>query len=304
MERQISYFFVVGVMKGGTTSLFKYLKEHPDVWMPDEKEIPFFHNEDISDDTWRTYRAIYLMPKNGEKLAGTASPQYMCDSRIPERMSKFVPDAKIIIVVRDPIERAVSHYKMLARWGIEKRTFDDAVSHQLQPHILKLERIRSCSERGAVDDSYVCRGEYGRIVDLYSSCYPGKVLIICSDDLRDERKLTLERVFQFLGVDPDFVPKNMIKAFHKSEVEFVDELKKFVINSKLTKILARVFLSAEARSILRKRHFSYLSGHSERVTVSAIIYSRLHKHYLMTNHNLVRCEWFNKKPNEHGDYVF
>ncbi len=142
-------FFIIGAQKGGTTALFEYLRHHPEVYMPPEKEAEFFTgSESDRGGLGRVSSEKFLTSPHEARIAGTASPQYMCDPAVPVRMAARVPDARLIAVLRDPVERAVSHYKMAYRRGDERRSFVQAVREQLEPAALGANPCAAVSRSG------------------------------------------------------------------------------------------------------------------------------------------------------------
>jgi hypothetical protein len=295
-------FFIVGAQKAGTTSLHKYLSAHPDIYMPVEKEVPFFDKENIDAEMWRSYSKKYLAPTGGEVIAGTSTPQYMCDYRIPWRIAEYAPDAKIIIILRDPIERAVSHYKMMVRRGVERRTFDEAIREQLQPESLRVEREKQYEEimRSGEHDSYVVRGEYKRIINLYHQFFPDSVKIVCSESLREYRRETVVEILRFLGVRENIIPRAISGVYHKSNAGPADMIKRTVAKSDFVRVLAKAFVPKQLRRRIWKKHLSYLGGNVKNITIDECTYRTLAKHFMDENDGLSVCmeRWFKNKPND------
>lgn len=307
MIQEAPLFFIVGAQKAGTTSLYKYLGAHPDIYMPIEKEIPFFDKTEIDQLAWAKYRETYLTPRRGERIAGTSSPQYMCDYRVPGRIAEYAPNAKIIIILRDPIERAVSHYKMLVSRGAEHREFEDAITEQLLPYRLQQEREKKYEEiiESGEQGSYVCRGEYKRIVDLYRHHFPRSVLVICSQSLRDRRKKTVEDVLRFLEVRESILPNTLSTAYHRSNASVVDKLKKWIAQSESVRLLAKMFFTKRIRKYVVNNHLTYLSRDVKSVNVNANVYRSLVEHYQKTNAGMEACMdgWFKRSPSQDGNYI-
>ena len=111
-------FLIIGAQKSGTTSLFKYLNQHPDIAMPADKEAPYFTNDELYSAGWQHYLGNYFTGYDQELLWGTASPQYMSDLRAAERITRDLPNTRLIAILRNPIERAYSHYLMQKRRGL------------------------------------------------------------------------------------------------------------------------------------------------------------------------------------------
>ena len=255
------YFFIIGVQKGGTTALFEYLRHHPQVYMPPEKEAEYFTEGDPTTESWKAYRDRFLTPGREVEAIGTASPQYMCDVRVPARMAATVPDARLIAVLRDPIARAVSHYKMCRRRGDEKRSFTEAIKEQLAPEALERERKLSLHEV-AERDAYVAWGEYARILEGYLEHFPsGQLLVLYSEDLRGHREATLKRVCTHLGIDPDYAPPNLERDFH------VGGMKRKVPG--LEKIMRSFIVRGLLRLVMSKRKYKSLQLALERWNVKS-----------------------------------
>lgn len=112
-------FLVIGAEKSGTTWLFDVLARHPDIYLPDTKELSFFNHHETNLKTsdyfanlglpW--YEAFYANFRE-EIAAGDVSPMYLCDDMAPERIAATIPSARLIVILRDPVERAISHYWM------------------------------------------------------------------------------------------------------------------------------------------------------------------------------------------------
>jgi len=173
---------VIGGMKCGTSSLHSYLRQHPQISMSAEKELDFF----IEDRHWKRGAGWYASQFPDNQVRGEASPNYTARDRfpgVPERMHSVIPEARLIYLVRDPVERVISHWVHNYSGHGETLPVDQA--------------IRS--------SSYVERSQYWRQLEAYLEYYPAdRILVVDSDDLRHGRNETMRRVFLFLGVDPEF----------------------------------------------------------------------------------------------------
>ncbi len=176
---------VIGARKAGTTSLYHYLSQHPDVWMAREKELDFF----VAERNWRRGRGWYerFFPVD-TAVRGEASPAYASLPRfrgVPERMAALVPGARIVYLVRDPIERLLSHYAMDVAIGRERGTLREVVR--------------------AEGREFVAEGRYWTQLEPYLERFPAeRILVLDFADLRDRREETMRRLFGFLGVDEAF----------------------------------------------------------------------------------------------------
>jgi hypothetical protein len=187
-------FVVIGAMRSGSTSLYKYLQAHPDVFMP-RKEIHFFDRKWDRGLTWYESRfADYA----GQRAIGEATPTYLAEPAALERMVSTIPEARLIAVLRDPVDRAYSHYWMEHARDREPRSFEDAVDDELSGR----------AGAGSMKTSdYLGRGEYVQQLAEVSSRYPrSRLHIVLFDDLRDRPHETYAEVCRFLGVDDEFVP--------------------------------------------------------------------------------------------------
>ena len=148
--RKLPDFLIVGVMKGGTTSLFRYLVRHPQVLPPFRKEIKYFDCNYINGQNW--YQAHFPLKKKfvgGSKLTGEATPYYIFHPQAPMRIAEALPEAKIIILLRNPIDRAYSHYQHMVRVGREPLSFEEAIAAEPERLAGEAEKIgrASCRER-------------------------------------------------------------------------------------------------------------------------------------------------------------
>ncbi len=141
-RRILPSFLIIGAQRAGTTSLFRYLLAHPDVAGPSGgdaavwwvKETHFFDEKFTKGVDW--YRSFFPLAatreryrKRGHDLqAGEATPYYMFHPAVPARVAATLPDARLIALLRDPVERAYSHYQMMSRTGREKLDFEEAVA--------------------------------------------------------------------------------------------------------------------------------------------------------------------------------
>ena len=258
-------FLVIGAQKSGTTAFFKYLTEHPQIFMPAEKEVEFFQNDRKFKNGRQWYYNAYFGKAPESKHKGEASTLYMMYSCVPERIHSFYPGVKLIAVLRDPVERAYSHYRMAVRRGIEKRSFHECV----------VDGIR----KGPKPDKDVCHnsdyimfGEYGRILQNYLRWFTkDQLLVIFSEDLVREPKADVQRTYRFLGVAEDFVPVNLGRKYHVSGEQRIPGLTEWVrarVESLKRQKLARKFvrrINFEAFIFWLETEFNVKAKKSDRV---------------------------------------
>jgi hypothetical protein len=216
-------FIVIGAQKTGTTTLFQHLRHHPEVALPVNKEAPFFSHDAVYHRGWQAYmQALARDGMTDPSLTwGTVTPQYMAggvlnpgcggaarrydEGTLPRRVYERLPDARLVAILRDPVERAISHHAMMVRRGAERRTCDEAFAQLLAPGALEAARARP-EEASA----YVVWGEYARILEAYLDLFPREQLLILFTDELERAPLDLLRsLHRFIGVREDFVPPNV-----------------------------------------------------------------------------------------------
>ncbi len=192
-------FLIIGAQKAGTTSLYEYLRHHPQVFMPEPKELNFF----VESFSWSKGLDWYEsnFADAGEALAvGEASPTYSMYPAlpgVPERVAQIIPDVRLIYLLRDPIERMRSGYLNALATGAEHRPIREAL---------------------VCDARYLCASSYALQIDHYLRFFDrSQMLLILSEDLRYSREETLTRVFEFLGIKPDWRPPNLSAEYHSTD---------------------------------------------------------------------------------------
>jgi hypothetical protein len=180
-------FFVIGAAKCGTSSLHHYLAQHPEISMSSVKEPCIF-----SSPRWLPSRSDYYglldcaAPHRGE--SSTSYSRYPVEGDAARLIHMAVPDAKLIYLVRDPVERLIADFNHHAAAGLERRSLDEAVKD---------------FESGT--NFYVCASCYGTQIGRYLDYFdPSRLLILQQSDLKSRRQETLRRVFSVLGVETDF----------------------------------------------------------------------------------------------------
>lgn len=178
-------FFVIGAPKCGTTSLHVYLRRHPEISMSSVKEPFVFAAED-----WRSRLSEYtglLDPTaavRGE--SSTVYSQFPHFGEVPARIEAVVPEASFLYIVRDPVDRALAHYRQRVVDGKERRSPEGALADYAEP-----------------DSVYLAASRYATQLRLYLRRFSrNRVLVLDQEELRERRVRTLAKVFEFLGVDP------------------------------------------------------------------------------------------------------
>lgn len=205
-------FLVVGAGRAGTTSLHHYLGQHPDVYLCPEKSPNFFVSHEplpewegpslrqmaqqwVSDR--REYEAFFD-DVDGETAIGEVSPVYLQAASAPRRIHQTCPDIRLVAILRDPVDRAYAHYLGRRRDGLESRAdFQEVVAAELS--------------RPLPDDvafgSYLGCGRYHHFLAGYYELFPEeRIRVYLFDELEEDARGLLADLFEFLGVDSDFVP--------------------------------------------------------------------------------------------------
>jgi len=188
---------VIGAQKCGTSVLHYYLSLHPEVSMSRPKELNYF----IEERNWARGPDWYRAQFDAEaRVRGEASPNYTAFPQhqgVPQRMRSVVPDAKLIYMVRDPLERIAAHWVHNYAKRREKGTLAETLVHPRT--------------------SYVTRSLYAMQLERFLTVYPREqVLVIQQSELRHQRAETLRTVFGFIGVDPGFTHPRFEQERHKT----------------------------------------------------------------------------------------
>jgi hypothetical protein len=192
-------FLIIGTQKAGTTALYRYLEQHPEIYMSPDKEPRYFSFSNTSNKLF-PYRRLdqyegLFSDVAGEKAVGEASTEYLASPVAPERIAQTIPHAKLIAILRNPVERAYSAYIFRVREGQEKRN-DFARVLQEELDIVK---------NGRVMGTYLNRGFYGRQIERYYHHFPREQLrLFLFEDLVNDTSGVLREIYRFLGVDEDF----------------------------------------------------------------------------------------------------
>ncbi|MET0607965.1 MAG: sulfotransferase domain-containing protein, partial [Gaiellaceae bacterium] len=147
--RPLPDFLVLGAQKAGTTALYEYLRRHPQISGPSWKEVSFFDRHWARGESW--YRGNFPnVARTRGKHVGEASPSYVFHPLAPRRVQEVVPEARLIVLVRNPVDRALSQYNHEVALGWEPLPFEEALDAEE-------ERLRGEQERMASDPRYFSR---------------------------------------------------------------------------------------------------------------------------------------------------
>ena len=208
LNRALPNFIIVGTQKGGTTSLFDQLSKHPQIANPYCKEIHYFNRS--NNRSLAFYRAHFPYQKEN-LLYGEASPDYFDHPIVPKRMAETLSNVKLIILLRNPITRAFSHYQMMKRLGLEKLPFREALNAEemrISSFLTNPETYDINFERYA----YLHKGLYAQHLANWFKHYDKEnILLLKSEDYFENPAPSYEKTLGFLGCTDDHSPANWIK---------------------------------------------------------------------------------------------
>lgn len=199
------HFMILGTQKGGTNSLYQYLCQHPQILPATQKEIHFFTLYYQKGIDW--YRSQFPSTADGNLLlTGEGTPYYLFHPCVPQRVYHHFPNLKFIVLLRNPINRAISHYYWEVNLGYEMLSLKDAL-------LQEPERLRGETEKLLADEtyyshnhqhySYLSRGIYVEQLQNWMNVFPREqFLIVQSEDLASQSPKTLNQVFEFLDLPP------------------------------------------------------------------------------------------------------
>lgn len=249
-------FLIIGTQKGGTTSLYHYLRKHPQVLGATKKEVHYFNRNFDRGTRW--YRGHFpltamvglLSRARGRGITGETTPDYLFNALVPARVQEVLPGCSKIVLLRNPVERAYSHYRHRRRRGGEVRSFDQAIDEELALHA-----------RSALPDTpgFFMSGEYAMNSYLSRGLYVDQLqrwfmhhdrdtfLILQSEEFFAEPAAVYGDVLKFLDLDT-WRPRTMKKYNFFGESESIlpgtrDRLTDFFgpANERLFDLLGRSF---------------------------------------------------------------
>ena len=190
-------FILAGAQKSGTTALHYFLAKHPDITMGDQQEIHFFDNDAMfvaGVDYQHLHKHYPLFARS--MIAGDCTPSYMYYEPAAERIWKYNPKIKLLIILRNPVDRAFAHWNMQRFRGREPLDFFDAVREE---HM----RIEGAPPAEARRFAYIDRGFYGRQLERLFQFFPREqVKTVKFEEFKNNQRETLASIFSFLSRKP------------------------------------------------------------------------------------------------------
>ena len=197
---------VLGAQKCGTTSLFNYLVRHPDVLPPFGKEIHYFDLHYEKGVHWYRGRFPFRHRLRDGAMTLDASPYYLLHPRAPERAAQLLPEARLVAVLRNPVDRAFSHYQNEVRGGRETLPFAEAIEREAERLAGEEDRIRADAGYYSFNHhrySYMLRGRYVEQLRRWTEHFPrSRLLVLQSEWLFRDPGAAVDAVQKFLGLPP------------------------------------------------------------------------------------------------------
>lgn len=209
--RVLPDFLIIGAAKAGTTSLYNYLIQHPEVMAPYRKEVRFFDRRYSKGLGW--YRGHFPLSSEmntatGRKITGESSPYYMYHPLVPGRVSGALPGVKLICLLRNPIDRAVSNYNHRIRLGIEDQPIEKAFEEEASRIAGEEEKLLSDKDYNSYNHyhfSYLSRGYYAeQLKRWYEHFRKEDLLVIQSEKFYETPDVEFRKAARHLGIHDDF----------------------------------------------------------------------------------------------------
>lgn len=250
MSNKIPNLFIAGAPKCGTTSLYFYLEQHKEIFFSEPKELNYFSNEEIKSQglyyndyivkTEEEYLKIFRKAANEHKIIGEASVSYFFYPSVPKKIFNFNPNAKIVIILRDPVKRAWSHYLMDKRLGLVNKDFMDVFYSEDESDKLYYQQ-------------YFLLGNYYTQVSRYFEYFDRKnIHILFTDDLKKDGQKELDKIFDFLEIERLVISDvAQYNSYRDAKFGFLKRLYK----NKLLRKTASALLPAQTKNNFLSRFF-------------------------------------------------
>lgn len=196
-------FLVIGVKKGGTTSIYHYLIQHPQILPGIKKEIDFWSFYFHRGLDW--YQAHFpAIPESEKLLTGEASPSYFDSPDTPPRLFHFFPKIKLIVLLRNPVDRAISNYYHEVRLKAENMSVEEIINSRLQKLIKTSSSLAKEKDYWNYRGDYIASSVYLDWLKEWLNIFPREqLLILPSEEFYSDPKITMKQVFNFLDL-PDY----------------------------------------------------------------------------------------------------
>lgn len=307
-------FIIGGARRAGTTSLFYWLSQHPDIYLPQITDIDFFIEKRLFTTKWqdgeedikqwentfslKVYDQL-LANASGFKAIGQKDADLLHWIPSHERLARYLPDCKFIFTLRNPIQRAWSQYWNEVGKGREILTFEEAFN-------IENKRIQH-NAYARLHLSYVSHGFYDIYLESFLSYFPrSQIKIITLEDAKTNPEQTLKEVLEFLDVNPDFIIPNGAVAYNRNSTFLLRKWANNTVFKSLDQVYMRlvkrltVFIKDPEQRRLMRGTFSHVFRHSsEDMTMTQETRTKLAEIYKPHIQNLEQLlgrelkEWYN-----------
>ena len=194
--------FLIGVQKSATTSVYDWISQHPDVCGPVSlKDTPFFIDDKLFNKGLNFLEKIYQNELSNERIILNGSAHNIYFEHAIKRIKKHNPDAKLILILRNPVDRAISAYRFAVKRNLERDSFMNSIKNESI-------RLQSDNIQILSETTYIDHGRYyQQIKNLYKYFNEDKVLIIDYDDVKNKPNQIISDVFTFLNINSNFNPE-------------------------------------------------------------------------------------------------
>tara|TARA_B100000029_G_C17481159_1_gene925623 strand:+ start:279 stop:1112 length:834 start_codon:yes stop_codon:yes gene_type:complete len=226
-SRVLPDFLIIGAVRSGTTSLYYDICQHPSVKKAAYDEIGFFDDNYHLGLNW--YRSMFPTEKKMSKIqketgfcvTGEDTPFYIWNKNVIEKIKNLIPEIKLIVILRNPVDRAYSNYHLSVREGNENRSFKDAIREDI-----KFINYKKCNNEELTNidfkKSYIAKGlYYDQLLNWFNTFDKKQICIVFTEDLRDNPEDTMQTIFKFLQL-----PFFSIKKYEKQKMSDYDDMEK------------------------------------------------------------------------------
>ena len=204
-KMKLPNFICIGAQKSGTTTLHILLSKHPQIFLPTQKEIHYF---DINYHKGSQWYAEQFSSAKKNQTCGEITPFYLFDKKTPVRIKALVPNIKLIILLRDPVDRTISHFYHAQKRGFEELDIETALNAEA-------ERLATKDQKILQRHSYIARSQYLSQLSRYEKHFKDQqILVLKSEDLFAKSQNTLNKIMKFLEID-EIQVSNMIPTANK-----------------------------------------------------------------------------------------
>jgi hypothetical protein len=263
----------VGAQKAGTTSLHDILYQHPEVFLPINKEAHFFDEDEKYALGFKWYYENFFSDRKNEKICGSCTPEYMYFDKVPKRIFESCGrEVKLIFLLRNPVDRAYSHYLMSKRRCLEELSFEAALKEENS-------RIKT-GYLNKSNFSYGTRGFYFSQIKRYLEYFPKKnmMFIRFEDDFVNNRAKTVEEILQFLDLKQIDLDVN-IKS-NEARSSRIKAIQRFIYKPNVIKSFFSFFVNQQMKSKIRLMIYDKVMRPEKKSNINIELKNSLIRSYL------------------------